>query len=172
MKRKSRSPSTDTNPSPRAAHRSPSSRAQSSPSARTACTRDLVPAVARALSPIVAQGLGFDLDAAIRTRRVRLLALHTTDGRPLPRDWAIPLRRNEVVVACAPLERPFSGVAALIAQPAELPAPRVDTEAREQIADALARALLFELCDTVGNATKPVVEPDSPVFVARTRLKS
>ena len=171
MKPTSPSRSPDTKGPPHAAYASPSSTAQPSSGSNPPCTGELAAVVARALGPIIARGLGFDLRAAIRAGRVRLLALHTVDGRPLPRDWAIPLMRDEVVVACAPLESSFSGVAALIIRMAELPRPRVDASVRKQIADVLAQPLLFELCDTVGRATRPVVEADSPVFDGRTRLK-
>jgi hypothetical protein len=65
--------------------------------------QELTGAVVQALGPAVTRGLGFDLRAAVRERHVRLLALHTVDGQPLPSDWAIPVLPGEVVVACAPL---------------------------------------------------------------------
>ena len=107
--------------------------------------QELTGAVVQALGPAVARGLGFDLQAAIRARRVRLLALHTVDGRPLPSDWAIPILPGEVVVACAPLRSPLSGVAALVVRGAVLPRPKLDLPERERIARALADALLAEL---------------------------
>ncbi len=99
----------------------------------------------QALAPAIAGGLGFDLSAAIRGRHVRLLAVHTVDGRPLPSDWAIPILPGEVVVACAPLRPPLSGVAALIVRGAVLPQPKLDVLQREHIARALADALFAEL---------------------------
>jgi hypothetical protein len=107
--------------------------------------RELTDAVVRALAPAVARGLGFDLRAAVRGRHVRLLALHTVDRRPLPSDWAIPILPGEVVVACAPLGSPLSGVAALVVRGAVLPRPKLDVPERERIARALADALLAEL---------------------------
>src|ERR1019366_8571218 len=56
---------------------------------------ELTGAVLQALAPAIARGLGFDLRAAVRARHVRLLALHTVDGRPLPSDWAIPILPGE-----------------------------------------------------------------------------
>jgi hypothetical protein len=106
---------------------------------------DLRGAVLQALGPAVARGLGFDLRAAIGGRHVRLLALHTVDGRPLPSDWAIPILPGEVVVACAPLRPPLSGVAALVVRGAVLPRPKLDVPQRERIARALADAVLAEL---------------------------
>jgi len=99
----------------------------------------------QALAPAVTRGLGFDLRAAVRGRHVRLLALQTVDGRPLPSDWAIPIVPGEVVVACAPLRPPLSGVAALVVRGAVLPQPKLDMLQRERIARALAEALLAEL---------------------------
>jgi hypothetical protein len=107
--------------------------------------QELTGAVVRALGPAVSRGLGFDLYAAVRARHVRLLALHALDGRPLPSDWAIPILPGEVVVACAPLRPPLSGVAALVVRGAVLPRPKVDLQERERIARALADALLAEL---------------------------
>jgi hypothetical protein len=101
--------------------------------------------VLQALGPAVARGLGFDLRAAIRGRHVRLLALHTVDGQPLPSDWAIPILPGEVVVSCAPLSPPMSGIAALIVRGAILPRPKLDVPQRERMARALAEALLAEL---------------------------
>ena len=102
-------------------------------------------AVVLALGPSIARGLGFDLRAAVRGRHVRLLALHTVDGQPLPSDWAIPILPGEVVVACAPLRSPLSGVAALVVRGAVLPRPKLDATERERIARALADVLLAEL---------------------------
>jgi hypothetical protein len=93
----------------------------------------------------VVRGLGFDLRAAVQGRHVRLLALHTVDGQPLPSDWAIPILPDEVVVACAPLRPPLSGVAALVVRGAALPRPKLDAAERERIARALADTLLAEL---------------------------
>jgi hypothetical protein len=107
--------------------------------------QELTGAVVQALGPAVARGLGFDLRAAVRGRHVRLLALHTVDGRPLPSDWAIPILAGEVVVACAPLRSPLSGVAALVVRGAVLPRPKLDVPERERIARALADTLLAEL---------------------------
>jgi hypothetical protein len=106
---------------------------------------ELTSAVVQALAPAIARGLGFDLQAAVRARLVRLLALHTVDGRPLPSDWAIPILPGEVVVACAALRSPLSGVAALVVRGAVLPRPKLDLPQRERIARALADALLAEL---------------------------
>jgi len=105
----------------------------------------LTPAAKSALGPIVARGLGFDLHAAVQARRVRFVAVYTIDGRPLPADWAIPIQEREVVVACAPLLSPLSGVAALIVCASALPQPKVDDAARERIAHALADVLLAEI---------------------------
>jgi hypothetical protein len=102
-------------------------------------------AVMQALEPAVTRGLGFDLRAAVRARLVRLLAVHTVDGRPLPSDWAVPILPGEVVVACAPLRSPLSGIAALVVRGAVLPRPQLDLPQRERIARALADALLAEL---------------------------
>ena len=100
----------------------------------------------QALGPAVTRGLGFDLRAAVQRRHVRLLALHTVDGQPLPSDWAIPIVPGEVVVACAPLRPPLSGVAALVvAGRRSCPQPKLDVLQRERIARALADALLAEL---------------------------
>lgn len=107
--------------------------------------QEMTGAVVQALAPAIARGLGFDLQAAVRARLVRLLALHTVDGRPLPSDWAIPILPGEVVVACAPLRSPLSGVAALVVRGAVLPRPKLDSPQRERIARALADALLAEL---------------------------
>jgi hypothetical protein len=107
--------------------------------------RQLTGAVVQALGPAVARGLGFDLPAAIRARHVRLLALHRVDGGPLPSDWAIPILPGEVVVACAQLRPPLSGVAALVVRGAVLPRPKLDVPERERIARALADALFAEL---------------------------
>jgi hypothetical protein len=107
--------------------------------------QELTGAVLQALAPAIARGLGFDLHAAVRARYVRLLALHTLDGRPLPSDWAIPILPGEVVVACAPLRPPRSGVAALVVRGAVLSRPKLDLPERERIARALADALLAEL---------------------------
>ena len=107
--------------------------------------QEMTGAVVQALAPTIARGLGFDLQAAVRARLVRLLALHTVDGRPLPSDWAIPILPGEVVVACAPLRSPLSGVAALVVRGALLPRPKLDVPERERIARALADALLAEL---------------------------
>src|ERR1019366_9992712 len=87
---------------------------------------ELTGAVVQALGPAIARGLGFDLRAAVRGRDVRLLALHTVDGQPLPPDWAIPILPGEVVVACAPLRSPLSGVAALVVRGAVLPRLKLD----------------------------------------------
>ena len=106
---------------------------------------ELRAAVLRALAPAVARGVGFDLRAAVRGRHVRLLALHTVDGQPLPSDWAIPILPGEVVVACAPLSPPLTGIAALVVRGAILPRPALDVPQRERIARALAEALLAEL---------------------------
>ena len=102
-------------------------------------------AVMQALGPAVTRGFGFDLRAAICCRHVRLVAIHTVDGQPLPSDWAIPIVPGEVVVACAPLRPPLSGVAALVVWGAILPQPKVDLPERERIARALADMLLAEL---------------------------
>ena len=102
-------------------------------------------AVVQALGPAIARGLGFDLRGAVRGRHVRLLALHTVDGQPLPSDWAIPILPGEVVVACAPLSPPLTGIAALVVRGAILPRPKLDVPQRERIARALAEALLAEL---------------------------
>jgi hypothetical protein len=102
-------------------------------------------AVARALRPRLASGLGFDLAAAVRAGHVRVVAIHTLDGRPRPSDWAVPVVEGEVVVACAPLEQPFSGVAALVVTMRALPAPRMEDATRDRIARALAAALLADL---------------------------
>ncbi|MGD0530511.1 MAG: hypothetical protein ABSE49_35585 [Polyangiaceae bacterium] len=101
-------------------------------------------AVAQALRPAL-RHLSIDLRAAIVARRVRLVAIHTTDGRAMPRSWAVPLHRGEVVLALAALASPFAGVAALIVRASDLPAPSLDAAARERLADALADALLAEL---------------------------
>ena len=106
---------------------------------------DLRAAVLQALGPAVVRGMGFDLHAAVRGRHVRLLAVHTVDGQPLPSDWAIPILPGEVVVACAPLSPPMSGIAALVVRGAILPRPKLDVPQRERIARALAEALLAEL---------------------------
>jgi hypothetical protein len=50
-----------------------------------------------------------------------------------------------VVVACAPLRPPLSGVAALVVRGAVLPRPTLDPTERERIARALADVLLAEL---------------------------
>jgi hypothetical protein len=102
-------------------------------------------AAAQALGPAVARGLGFDLHAAVRAHQVRLVVLHTVDGQPLPADWAIPIVVGEVVVACATLKPPLSGVAALIVRCSLLPRPKLDEAARDRIAHALADALLADL---------------------------
>ena len=107
--------------------------------------QELTDAAVQALGPAVARGLSFDLQAAVRARHVRLLALHTVDGQPLPSDWAIPILPGEVVVACAALGAPLSGVAALVVRGAALPRPKLDAPERERIARALADALLDEL---------------------------
>jgi hypothetical protein len=93
----------------------------------------------------MADGLGFDLREAIRDGHVRLVAMHTLDGGPLPSDWAFPLRDSEVVVACARLAPPFFGVAALIASLAGLPRAMLEDETSERIAQALADAILADL---------------------------
>lgn len=102
-------------------------------------------ATMQALAPALARGLGFDLRAAVAARRARLVALHTMDSRPLPSDWAIPILSAEVVVVCAPLASPWSGVAALIVHESVLPTPTVDDAMRERVAQALAEALLAEI---------------------------
>jgi hypothetical protein len=102
-------------------------------------------AVARALRPRLVRGLGFDLAVAVRARQIRVVAMHTLDGRPLPSDWAVPMIEGEVVVACAPLEPPFSGIAALIVTMGALPALRMDAASRDRIARALVDALLADL---------------------------
>ena len=107
--------------------------------------QELTGAVAQALGPAVARGFGFDLRAAVRGGHVRLLALHTVNGQPLPSDWAIPILPGEVVVACAPLRSPLAGVAALVVRAGVLPRPKLDLPERERIARALADALLAEL---------------------------
>jgi hypothetical protein len=107
--------------------------------------QELSGAVVQALGPAIARGLGFDLRAAVRERHVRLLAVYTVDGRPLPSDWAVPILPNEVVLACAPLRSPLSGVAALVVRGAVLPRPKLDAPERERIARALADALLAGL---------------------------
>jgi hypothetical protein len=104
-------------------------------------------AVVRALGPAISDGLGFDLRRAIRACRVRLLAIHTVDRRPLPSNWAIPLRDSEAVVACAPLPPPFVGVAAVVARLAELPRAKLDDELSERIAQALADGILADLTE-------------------------
>jgi hypothetical protein len=109
-----------------------------------ASTNTLSAAVAQALRPALRQ-LSFNLREAVLNGRVRLVAIHTIDGRPLPRSWAIPVQRGEIVLACAAMAPPFAGVAALVARASELPAPHLDAAARERIADALAEALLAEL---------------------------
>jgi hypothetical protein len=82
---------------------------------------------------------------------VRVVALHTLDGQPLPSDWAVPVLEGELVVACAPLESPFSGVAALIVamgalrRPPGSFVPRMDDARRDRIARALVDVLLAEL---------------------------
>jgi hypothetical protein len=119
--------------------------ADPSPAKGQRTPRELTDAAVQALGPAVDGGLGFDLRAAVRARQVRLLALHTVDGRPLPSDWAIPILPGEVVVACAPLGSPLSGVVALIVRGAALPRPKLDPPERERIARALADALLDEL---------------------------
>jgi hypothetical protein len=115
-------------------------------------TRDLAPstpelgaAASRALRPAIERGLGFDLAAAIGARRVRLLVIHTVDGRPLPREWAIPILDGEVVVACGQLEPPFVGVAALLVDAATLPRAQLDATDRRRVAEALVDALLAEV---------------------------
>lgn len=117
------------------------------------CARELGAVVGRALAPIVARGLGFDLHAAIRACHARLLAIHT-DGRPLPRDWAIPLVEGEVVAACAPLEPPFVGAAALIVRLEDLPKPKLTADAREHIARALAETMLTEIMRSTASVPK------------------
>jgi hypothetical protein len=109
------------------------------------CSTELGVAVAQALAPRIARGLGFDLRAAVNAHDVRIVALHTLDGRPLPSDWAIPILLGEVVVVCAPLSAPFSGVAAILVRGAALPRPEVDEATRERVARALARAVLADL---------------------------
>jgi hypothetical protein len=89
--------------------------------------------------------LGVDLRAAVDAHDARFVALHTTDGGPLPRDWAIPIVLGEVVAACAPLGVPFSGVAAIVVRGSMLPRPKLDDAARDRIACALADMLLAEL---------------------------
>jgi len=105
----------------------------------------LASATKAALGPVIVRGLGFDLHAAVRARHVRLVAIHSVDGRPLPADWAVPIRESEAVVACAPLLAPLSGVAALIVRACALPRPIIDDEARERIARALAELILREI---------------------------
>jgi hypothetical protein len=110
-------------------------------------------AVAQALAPSVRDGFGFDLRSAIEGRRVRLLAIHTVDGRPLPSDWAIPLSGPERVVACALLPRPFSGVAALVVR--LHPLRRCPGSAsRERVVAALANLVLTDLERAKGQGTR------------------
>ncbi len=107
-------------------------------------------AVARALAPAVGSAFGFELQEAVRSGRVRVLAVHTRDGQPLPSDWAIPIRSDEVVVATAPLEAPFVGVAALIVDASLLPMLLADSQQLERIAGALVDALWCEFESEIG----------------------
>ncbi len=100
------------------------------------------------------QALGPAVHARLRFRPARCHLLsprpargdpYLVDGQPLPSDWAIPIVPGEVVVACAPLRPPLSGVAALVVWGAILPQPKVDLPERERIARALADMLLAEL---------------------------
>jgi hypothetical protein len=101
-------------------------------------------AVAKALLPSVHRGLGFDLRLAVEAGRVRLLAIHTVDGRPLPRDWAIPVFGSERVVACAQLPPPFFGVAALVVR-SLAPLKSLDAAGRKRVVAALANLVLADL---------------------------
>jgi hypothetical protein len=108
-------------------------------------TEELSAAAARALAPRIGGGLGFDVRRAIESGVLRLVVLHMIDGGPLPRDWAIPVQCDEVVVACAPLPRPLVGMAAIVVAAPHLPPPDFDDAERDRIATALADALLAEL---------------------------
>ena len=67
-------------------------------------------------------------------------------GRPIPRELdGVSIDLGEVVVRFGHLRAPFVGHIALIADGAELPAVRLDDEARERIAVALAEELLKEV---------------------------
>jgi hypothetical protein len=68
--------------------------------------------------------------------------------RGLPANWAVPLARDELVIATTPIVVQAvgaMGVAALVVKQRALVAGQLDDEVRERIACALADALLAEI---------------------------
>jgi hypothetical protein len=67
------------------------------------------------------------------------------NGTPLPREWGVPIERDEAPIAFAMLGQPWVGYVSIVARAADLPRPRLDGAARDRIASALADAVLAEV---------------------------
>jgi hypothetical protein len=93
-------------------------------------------------------GMTPTLRQAIRVGGARCVALLPMSQRGLPANWAVPLARDELVIATTPIVVEAigaMGVAALVVRQRALAAIRLDDEAPERIACALADALLAEI---------------------------
>jgi hypothetical protein len=85
--------------------------------------------------------------AAVRAGAVRLHILSTFAGTSLPSSWALPVTEHDIVLVSArlPPDLPCEGVVAIVVRRVALPVLKLDDEARERLAEALADALLHEV---------------------------
>lgn len=86
-----------------------------------------------------------ELRDAIEAGDARVMLLAPLSRRGLPSDWALPIREDETVVATANVlveEFDSVGIAALIVKTRAVPVVRPDATMRDEIASALADALI------------------------------
>jgi hypothetical protein len=93
-------------------------------------------------------GAGGELHDAVGAGLARVVALLPMSKRGLPSDWALPVGRDEIVLATTRIlvrDVDAIGIAALVVKRTGVPAMSLGDEIRERIAQALVDVVLAEL---------------------------
>ena len=86
------------------------------------------------------------MSVAAAAGQIRLMLAASMPGQSLPSDWSLPIESDEAVLAVArlPADLPCAGIVGVVASRTGLAGVEPDDAMCEQIAGALADALLRE----------------------------